>query len=52
LENERDPVEDYKAIQNELKSFSEDLYLKPQIIVASKVDHSEAEKSSRIIRPD
>jgi GTP-binding protein len=44
LENERDPAEDYKSIQNELKSFNEELFLKPQILVASKVDHSEAEK--------
>ncbi len=44
LENERDPVTDYQAIQNELKCFSEDLFSKPQLLVASKVDHPEAEK--------
>lgn len=42
--NERDPVDEYEAIQKELKSFSEDLYRKPQILVASKMDHPEAEK--------
>ncbi len=44
MENERDPIADYKTIQNELKCFSEDLYQKPQLLVASKVDHPEAEK--------
>lgn len=42
--NERDPVEEYEAFQKELRCFSEDLYQKPQILVASKVDHPEAEK--------
>ncbi len=40
----RDPVADYHAIQKELKSFSPDLYLKPQILVATKVDHPDAEE--------
>lgn len=44
LENERDPEADFRAIQNELKCFSEDLFQKPQLLVASKVDHPEAEK--------
>jgi len=44
LENERDPIADYQTIQNELKCFSEDLFRKPQLLVASKVDHPEAEK--------
>lgn len=42
--NERDPVDEYEAIQKELKSFSEELYQKPQILVATKLDHPEAEK--------
>ena len=41
---ERDPIADYQTIQNELKCFSEDLFRKPQLLVASKVDHPEAEK--------
>lgn len=41
-ENPRDPVDDYRVLQNELKSFSEDLYGKPQILVAGKLDHPEA----------
>ncbi|MCF8719953.1 GTPase ObgE [Nitrospina gracilis] len=42
--SDRDPIEDYEVIQKELKAFSEDLYQKPQILVASKIDHPEAEE--------
>ncbi|CCQ89435.1 GTPase involved in DNA replication and ribosome assembly [Nitrospina gracilis 3/211] len=41
--SDRDPIEDYEIIQKELKAFSEELYEKPQILVASKIDHPEAE---------
>lgn len=34
----RDPLEDFKIINNELKSYSKDLVKKPQIIVANKMD--------------
>ena len=44
VENDRDPVSDYHTLQNELKQFSEKLFLKPQILVAGKVDHPEAEQ--------
>jgi GTPase len=40
----RDPIVDYHAIQKELKNFSPDLYLKSQILVATKVDHPDAEE--------
>ncbi len=43
IASDRDPVTDYETIQNELKHFSEELYGKPQILVANKVDHPEAE---------
>jgi len=43
IASDRDPITDYETIQNELKHFSEDLYGKPQILVANKVDHPEAE---------
>ena len=43
IASDRDPVTDYETIQNELKHFSEELYSKPQILVANKVDHPEAE---------
>ncbi len=34
----RDPYEDYQVINNELKSFSDKLLTKPQIIIANKMD--------------
>jgi len=34
----RDPLEDYKAINKELKDYSKEVYDKPQIIVANKMD--------------
>jgi len=44
VENIRDPIDDYHKLQKELKAFSLDLYRKPQILVASKVDHEEARR--------
>ncbi len=41
-DSDRDPLSDYRVLQNELKQYSEDLYQKPQILVAAKVDHPEA----------
>lgn len=40
--NIRDPLDDYQIVQNELKCSSKRLYQRPQILVASKIDHSEA----------
>lgn len=34
----REPVEDYKIINRELAAYNEDLALRPQIIVATKID--------------
>ncbi|MCM8780911.1 MAG: GTPase ObgE [Candidatus Omnitrophica bacterium] len=34
----RDPIQDYKVINKELKEYSPHLYKKPQIIVANKMD--------------
>ncbi len=34
----RDPVSDFKIINQELKSYSGDVYKKPQVIVANKMD--------------
>lgn len=34
----RDPVGDYKIINEELKNYSKEVYLKPQIIAANKMD--------------
>ncbi len=39
---DRDPVEDYETMNNELKSYSEELYGKPQIVAANKIDITEA----------
>jgi GTP-binding protein len=43
----RDPVEDYKSINNELKCYSRDLVKKTQIIAANKMDLPAAEKNLR-----
>ncbi len=42
--NIRDPLDDYRIVQNELECFSKRLYERPQILVASKVDHTEAKE--------
>ena len=34
----KDPIEDYKTINKELKNYSQEVYKKPQIIVANKMD--------------
>jgi GTP-binding protein len=36
--NGRDPVEDYRTIDGELRSYSEELALRPQIVAGSKAD--------------
>ncbi len=41
---DRDPVEDYKAIRKELKNYSEKLYDLPEIIAANKADLLENEE--------
>lgn len=41
----RNPYDDYQVIQNELKSFSEKLVKKPQIIIANKMDLEGAEEN-------
>lgn len=37
-EDGRDPLEDYKVINNELESYQYDLMLRPQVVVANKMD--------------
>jgi GTPase len=39
----RDPVDDYKKINLELKNYSKDVYKKPQIVCANKMDIDGAE---------
>jgi GTP-binding protein len=41
----RNPVDDYKSINKELKSYSSDLTKKAQIVVANKMDLPQAEKN-------
>lgn len=52
----RDPYEDYKKINSELKQYDERLMLRPQIIVANKMDIFEAkdnlEKFKEAIKKD
>ena len=43
----RDPIEDYKLINNELKQFSEELAKRPQIAVANKADIATQEDIER-----
>ena len=42
--DERDPVENYKAIRNELKLYSEELANKPEIVCVSKAELTGAEE--------
>lgn len=41
----RDPIDDYKKINLELKNYSKDVYKKPQIICANKMDIEGAEEN-------
>jgi GTPase len=41
----RDPVDDYKKINQELKNYSKDIYNKPQVICANKMDISGAKEN-------
>ncbi len=44
---DRDPVEDYETMNNELKSYNEELYGRPQIVAANKIDITEAAERLR-----
>jgi GTP-binding protein len=41
----RDPIEDYKTINRELKNYSDEVYKKPKIIAANKMDLEGAEEN-------
>ncbi len=43
-----DPVEDFKVISDELKSFDPDLVKKPTIVVAAKIDVANPEKLKKL----
>jgi len=42
----RDPIEDFKSINNELKEFNEELSKRPQVVVANKCDDATEEEIS------
>ncbi len=45
----RDPVDDYEAINSELRAYSKDLAERPQIVVATKIDAvDDEERTSRL----
>lgn len=46
----RDPYQDYKKLNHELKSFSRELVKKPQIIALNKIDIPEAKENIRRFR--
>jgi len=46
----RDPYHDYLVINNELKSYNEKLLLRPQIIVANKMDLPNAQENLEIFK--
>lgn len=46
----RDPVSDYRVMNQELKSYSEKLAEKPQVIVANKMDMPEAKENLKIFK--
>jgi len=45
----RDPIEDFNAINHELKEFSEELAARPQIVVANKCDAAEPEVVEKFV---
>lgn len=46
----RDPIEDFKTINKELKKYSEELSKRPQIIVLNKCDEYGAEENIKVFR--
>ena len=45
----RDPIEDIRTINNELKQYNEELSKKPQIIVANKIDAMLPEEAEEVV---
>jgi GTPase len=48
--NGRDPVEDYRTIDDELRAYSAELAMRPQIVAASKADLPGTEDRCRMLR--
>ncbi|MGQ0793248.1 MAG: GTPase ObgE [Deltaproteobacteria bacterium] len=49
-ETERDPMEDYKTLNAELKLYSAELALKPQIIALNKIDITESKDALKKLK--
>jgi GTP-binding protein len=50
VDNERDPVEEFKAIDSELSEYNSDLGKKKQIVVAAKMDVADSKKVQKLQR--
>jgi GTP-binding protein len=50
VENERDPVEEFKAINSELSEYNPGLAKKKQIVVAAKMDVADSKKVQKLQR--
>ena len=50
MDSSRNPFEDYKIVQNEIKDYGMHLIDRPQVIVASKVDNEEAQEKYKIFQ--
>jgi GTP-binding protein len=48
--NERDPIEEFHAIDSELAEHNPDLPLKPKIVVATKMDAADTKKVQKLAR--
>jgi len=51
VESSTDPLDNYQIVQSELERFNVNLSQRPQILVASKVDHPEAKEKFREYEP-
>jgi GTP-binding protein len=50
VDNERDPIEEFKAIDTELSEYNSDLAKKKQIVVAAKLDVADSKKVQKLQR--
>jgi GTP-binding protein len=50
VENERDPVEEFKAINSELSEYNPDLAKKKHLVVAAKMDVADSKKVQKLQR--
>jgi len=50
--DESDPVENYKLIENELKQYSKELWSRPRLVVANKLDLEGAKENAQRLRDE